>query len=101
MRMEVVISTKGKTIPIISKIRIIQIKEEEAEDKDLEEEAFMENVFTTKKKGIENYNGPNVEEEKIKEQKARLELHMLMKMQDPHILEMLKEEKSYSKNDSY
>ena len=53
----------------------------------------MGNVFTTEK-GIENLNVPNAKEGYIKEPKDRLELHMLMKMLDSHILKMLKVEKS-------
>ena len=75
-------------------IRTIEIIEEEAEEKDLEEEAFMENVFTTKKKGIQHLNVPNAKEGQIKEQKVMPKLQMLMKMLDHHILKMLKEEKS-------
>ena len=37
MRLEAVVRTKGKTIPIISTIRIVEIGDEEAEGKDLEE----------------------------------------------------------------
>ena len=60
-------------------IRTIEIREEEVEDKDIEEEVSMGNVFTTEK-GIE-------------QQKVRPELHMLMKMADHYILKMLKEER--------
>ena len=94
MRLVVAIRTKGETIPIISIIKTIKIREEEGKDKDLEEEASVENFFTAKKKGIENLNVPNAKEGKIKEPKARLELHMLMKMLDHYILKMLNEEKS-------
>ena len=48
-------------------IRIIEIKEEEAKKKDLEEEASMGNVFTMEKKGIENLNVPSTKEGQIKE----------------------------------
>ena len=75
-------------------IKTIEIREEEAEDKDLEEEAFVGNVFIAEKKGIECLNIPNAKEGQIKEQKARLELHMLVKMPDHHILKMLKEKNS-------
>ena len=67
MRLEVEVRTEGETIPIISMIRIIEIREEEAEDKDLEEEAFMGNVFTAEKMGIDHLNVPNVKEGQIKE----------------------------------
>ena len=90
MRLEVVVKTKREIIPIIYMIITIEIREEEAGDKDLGEEAFVGNVFTEEKKDIENLNVHNAKEEK----KARLELHMLMKMPDHHILKMLKEEKS-------
>ena len=46
-------------------IKTIEIKEEEVEDKDLEEEASTGNVFTTKKKGIEHLNIPSAKEEYI------------------------------------
>ena len=62
LMLEVVIRTKGETISIISMIRTIEIREEEEEDKDLEEEAFMGNVFTAKKKGIESLNVPSAKE---------------------------------------
>ena len=75
-------------------IRTIEIREEEAEDKYFKEEAFVENVFTTEKKGIEHLNVPSTKEGQIKEKKARPELHILMKMLDHHILKMLKEERS-------
>ena len=71
-------------------IKIIEIKEEEVEDKDLEEEAFVGNVFTAKK-GIQNLNVPSAKEGVIGEQKARPELQMLMKMPNHPILKVLKE----------
>lgn len=85
-----------KKNPIISMIIIIEIKEkeEEEEGKDLEEEVSMENVFTVEKKGIENLSVPNVKEGMVEELKTRIELHMLMKIPNPHILKMLKEDKS-------
>ena len=94
MRLEVVVRTRWETIPIFSMIRIIEIREEEEKDKDLEEEASVGNVFTIEKKGIEHLNVASTKEGQIKEHKARPELHMLMKMSDPHILKMLKEDKS-------
>ena len=48
-------------------IRTIEIKEEEAEDKDLEEEASKGNVFTMEKKGTEHLNVPSTKEGQIKE----------------------------------
>ena len=42
IRLEVATRTKGEIVPIISMIRKIEIREEEAEEKDLEEEAFVE-----------------------------------------------------------
>ena len=59
MRLEVVIRTKGEIIPFISMIRIIEIREEEAEDKDPDDEASLGNVFTIEKKNIENLNVPS------------------------------------------
>ena len=95
MRLKVAARTIWDIIPIVSMIRAIEIREEEVEDKDLEEEAFMGNGFTTEKKGILNLNVTTTKEGHIKELKARKEFHMLMNMLDPHILKMLKEEKSY------
>ena len=43
-------------------IRTIEIKEEEAKDKDLNEEASVGNVFTIEKKGIEHLNVSNTKE---------------------------------------
>ena len=43
-------------------IRTIEIREEEVEDKDLEEEASVGNVFTVEKKDIEHLNIPNIKE---------------------------------------
>ena len=62
MRLEVVVRIRGEKIPIISMIKTIEIREEEVEKKDLEEEAFMGNVFTVEKKGIENLNVPSAKE---------------------------------------
>ncbi len=56
MRLEVVARTKGEINQIISVIRIIEIREEEEEGKELEEEASVEIVSTTMKKGIEHLN---------------------------------------------
>ena len=44
MRLELVVKYRGETISIISMIKIIKIGEEEVEDKDLEEEAYVGNV---------------------------------------------------------
>ncbi len=49
MRLEVAIKTRGEIISIISMIKTIEIREEEVEEKDLDEEASMGNVFTTEK----------------------------------------------------
>ena len=43
-------------------IKTIEIKEEEAEDKALEEDASVGNVFTGGKKGIEHLNVPSAKE---------------------------------------
>ncbi len=101
MRQEVVVRTRGEMIPIISIITTKEFREEETQDKDLEEEAFVENVFDMEKMGIKNLNVPSSKEGQIEAQKARLELHMLMKMPDDHILKMLKEEKSQLIEESY
>ena len=75
-------------------IKIIEIREEEEEGKELEEEASMEIVSITTKKGIRHLNVLNAKEGKIGEEKATLHWHMLMKMLNHHMLKMLKEEKS-------
>ena len=62
MRLEVVVRTTRETISIVSMIRTIEIREEEVKDKDLEEEASVENVFTTEKKDIEHLNVPSAKE---------------------------------------
>ena len=56
MMLEVVARTRGEITQIISMIRIIEIREEEEEGKELEEEASMEIVSTTMKKRIEHLN---------------------------------------------
>ena len=61
------IITRGEIILIISMIRTIEIGEEEAEDKDLDEEASMGNVFMMEKKVIEHLNVPSTKEGKIEE----------------------------------
>ena len=93
MRLEVVIRTRGETIQIILMIRTIEIKEEEEEGKELEEEASIENISTAMKKGIDHLNFLNTKEGMIEEMNGRLELYMLMKVPNYHILKMLKEEK--------
>ena len=50
MRQALAVRTRGETIPIISIIKTIEIKEEEEEDKDQEEEASMEHVFTLRRR---------------------------------------------------
>lgn len=60
------IQNKRGKIPIISMIKIIEITQEEAEGKDLEDEVSVENVFTTEKKGIENLNVSSTKEGQIK-----------------------------------
>ena len=59
MMLEVVVIIKDELIFIMSMIITIDIVEEEVEDKDLEEEAFVGNFFTVEKKGIENLNVPS------------------------------------------
>ena len=53
----------------------------------------MENIFTATKKGIDHLNVLSTKEGKIEEMNGRLELHLLMKMQNHHILKMLKDGK--------
>ena len=62
MILRVVSKTIWEEIPIISMIRMIEIREEEVEDKDVEEEASVGNVFIIEKKGIENLNVPCTKE---------------------------------------
>ena len=93
MRLEVVAKTRGEIARIVSMIRIIEIREEEEEGKELEEEAFMKIVATAMNKGIEHLNVLSAKEGTIEEMNGRVELQFLMKMQGHHILKMLKEEK--------
>ena len=58
----VVVRISEETIPIVSRIRIIEIREEEEEDKDLGEEASVEHVFIAEKKVIGNLNVLNAKE---------------------------------------
>ena len=55
-------------------IRIIEIREEEEEDKDLEEEASMEKNFSITKKGIDHLNVLNAKKGMIEETTGRLGL---------------------------
>ena len=73
MRLEVVAKTKGEITQIVSMIRIIEIKEEEEEGKELEEEAYVEIVSTTMKKGIEHLN-VSAKEGMIEEMNGKVEL---------------------------
>ena len=93
MRLEVVARTRGEITQIVSMIRIIEIKEEEEEGKELEEEASVEIVSIAMKKGIEHLNVLSTKEGMIEEMNGRVELQLLMKIQGHHILKMLKEEK--------
>ena len=93
MSLEVVARTRGETIQIVSMIRTIEIREEEEEGKELEEEASVEIVSTTMKKGIEHLNVHSTKEGMIEKMNDRVELWLLMKMQGHCILKMLKEEK--------
>ena len=63
MRLEVVARTRGEITQIISMIKITKIREEEEEGKELEEEASVEIVSTTMKKGIEHLNVLSAKEE--------------------------------------
>ena len=74
MRSKRIVRTKGETIQIVHMIRIIEIKEEEGEGEEMEDEAFMENVSTTMKKGINNLNVLNAKEEMIEEMNGRVEV---------------------------
>ena len=94
MRLEVALRTKGEIIQIIPMIRTIEIREEEEEGKELGEEASVENFSTATKKGINHLNVLSTKEGMIEETTDRLGLRLLMKMQNCHILKMLKEDKS-------
>ena len=93
MRLEIVARTRGEITQIISMIRIIEIREEEEEGKELEEEASVEIFSTAMKKGIEHLNVLSTKEGMIEEMNDRVELQLLMKIQGHHILKMLKEGK--------
>ena len=75
-------------------IRIIEIRGEEEEGKELEEEAFVENFSTIMKKGINHLNVLSTKEGMIEEITSRVKLWLLMKIQNHHILKMLEEVKS-------
>ena len=91
MRLEVVARTRGEITQIVSMIKIIEIREEEEEGKELEEEASVEIVSTAMKKGIKHLNVLSDKEGMIEEMNGRIELQLLMKIQGHHILKMLKE----------
>ena len=93
-RTRLVVETSIKGEIIISMIKIIDNRKVEEEGNDLVENVFVELCFTMDKKGIGHLNFLNAKEELIEALKARLELCMLMRMPNPHILNMLKEEKS-------
>ena len=59
----VAVRISEEIIPIASRIRIIEIREEEEEDKDLEEVASVEHVFTVEKKVIGHLNVLNAKVE--------------------------------------
>ena len=60
--------------------KIIEIKEEEEEGKELEEEASMEIVSISMKKGIEHLNVLSTKEGMIEEMNGRVEMQSLMKI---------------------
>ena len=66
MRLEVTVNTKWETILIVSMIKTIESREEEAKGKDLEEEAFVGNIFIVEK-GIKHLNVSNTKEGLVKE----------------------------------
>ena len=61
-------------------IKTIEIKEEEEEDKELEEKTSVENVFILEKWGTKHFNVPSAKEGLIEEHKVGLELCMLRKI---------------------
>ena len=62
IRLEIVARTRGEITQIFSIIKTIEIKEEHEEGKELEEEAYVEIIFTTMKKGIKHFNVLNTKE---------------------------------------
>ena len=80
MRLEVVARTRGEITQIVSMIRIIEIKEEEEEGKELEEEASVEIVSISMKKGIEHLNVLSTKKGMIEEMNGRVERQLLMKI---------------------
>ena len=74
MRLEVVARTREEITQIIFVIKIIEIREEEEEGKQLEEESFVEIVSTAMKKGIEHLNDLNTKKGMTKEMNGRVEL---------------------------
>ena len=72
MRLEVVAKNRGKISQIVSMSTTIAIREEEG--KKLEEEASMEIVSTTMKKGIKHLNVLSAKEGMIEEMNGRVEL---------------------------
>ena len=74
MRLEVATRTRGEIAQIIFMIKIIEIREEEEEGKELEEEAFMKIVSTLMKKGIKHLNALNAKKGMTEEMNGRVEL---------------------------
>ena len=62
MKLEVAVRTRGEIILIISMIKMIELREEEEEGKDLKEGDYVKNVFIVKKKGMEHLNFPHSKE---------------------------------------
>ena len=80
MRLEVVAKTRGEITQIVSMIRIIEIREEEEEGKELAEEASVEIVSIAMKKGIEHLNILSAKEGMIEEMNGRVEPQLRMKI---------------------
>ena len=59
-------------------IKIIEIKEEEEEGKEMEEEASLETISTTMKKGIKYLNVLSTKEGMIEKMNGRVELQLLI-----------------------
>ncbi len=93
MKMWVPAGTKGIRVSTAPMIKTLEIREEEVEDMDKEEEAFMVPIYIPMKKVIMPLNALNFKEGWIGELKAKLGFLMWMRMHSHHIQRMQKEER--------